>query len=143
MKKALYLSLCLLLFTCIAAAPALAGEYNYVSPEKTKTWILEKKNLNIVDIQVADEFKAAHLPGSLATYAYPVKSDEDRAKIDDAVRLSKENGYPVVIVCPRGKGGAKRCYDYMESKGVPTSQLLILEKGMQGWPYKNVQASSK
>lgn len=90
-----------------------------MSPEKTKTWILEKKNLNIVDIQVEDEFKASHLPGSLATYAYPVKSDEDRAKIDDAVRISKENGYPVVIVCPRGKGGAKRCYDYMESKGFP------------------------
>jgi hypothetical protein len=31
----------------------------------------------------------------------------------------------------------------MESRGVPTSQLLILEKAMMGWPYKNVQAGSE
>lgn len=140
MKNKFNIAMCLFLLTCITVAPVFASDYNYISPEKTRTWILEKNNVNIVDIQVEDEFKASHLPGSLATYSYPVKADEDRAKIDDAVRISKENGYPVVVVCPRGKGGAKRCYDYMKAKGIPESRLMILEKGMHGWPYKDIQA---
>ena len=143
MNKAFHVTLCLILLTCIAAVPVFAEKYNYVSPEKTRTWILEKKNMNIVDIQVEDEFKASHLPGSLATYSYPVKTDEQRAKINDALRISKENGYPVVVVCPRGKGGAKRCYDYIKSKGIPESNLMILEKGMMGWPYKDIQSHSE
>lgn len=136
MKRLFYIAL----FLVVAAAPVAASEYNYISPEKTRAWIEEKKNVNIVDIQVEEAFKTAHLPGSIATYSYPVKTDAQRAKIDDAVRMSKENGFPVVVVCPRGKGGAKRCYDYMKSKGVTVAQLLILEKGIDGWPYPELVA---
>ena len=43
------------------------------------------------------------------------------------------------IVCPRGAGGAKRAYDYMEEKGIPKARLSILEKGQGGWPYKELE----
>ncbi len=46
MKKALYAALCLLLLFCITASPVWAADYNYVSPEQVKTWILEKKGKN-------------------------------------------------------------------------------------------------
>lgn len=70
----------------------------------------------IVDIQGEKEFKQHHLPGSVATYAYPVKTDTERAAIDQAVTKYNETGSQVVIVCPRGEGGTKLCYDYMKSK---------------------------
>ncbi|WP_022669259.1 rhodanese-like domain-containing protein [Desulfospira joergensenii] len=120
------------------AGSALASGYNYVSPEKVKTWIETQKLFTIVDIQVTDEFKAHHLPNSIATYAYPVKTDGEKAQIEDAIRTSMEKDTPIVVVCPRGGGGAKRCYDYMKSKNVPEDRLLILEKGMAGWPYKDL-----
>ena len=122
----------------LALSSALASDYNYISPEKVKTWLETQKPFTIVDIQVTDEFKAHHLPGSTATYAYPVKTDAEKAQIDDAIQLSLEKDTPIVVVCPRGGGGAKRCYDYMKSKNVPEDRLLILEKGMGGWPYKDL-----
>ena len=128
----------LVLVMVLLAVPAYAGGYNYVSPDKVKTWIETKKPVNIVDIQAPEEFKAHHLPGAIATYSYPVKSDSDRAKLNDAVAASKKNQDPVVIVCPRGKGGAKRCYDYLKDQGVAEDRLLILEKGQLGWPHKEL-----
>ena len=122
----------------LALSPALASDYNYISPEKVKTWIETKKPFTIVDIQVTDEFKAHRLPNSTATYAYPVKTDAERAQLEDAIRSSMEKDTPVVVVCPRGGGGAKRCYDYMKAKNVPEDRLLILKGGMGGWPYKDL-----
>jgi rhodanese-related sulfurtransferase len=122
---------------------AMASEYNYVSPEKVKTWLETKTPITIVDIQVEEEFEAHHLPGSLATYSYPVKSDSEKAQIDDAVAASIKTGNPVVVVCPRGGGGAKRCYDYMKSQNIHDDRLLILKGGIDGWPYKEMLETSK
>ncbi|NIP26153.1 MAG: rhodanese-like domain-containing protein, partial [Phycisphaerae bacterium] len=41
----------------------------------------------------------------------------------------------VVIVCPRGGGGAKRTYDYFKAKGVAEARLTILAGGQKDWPY--------
>jgi rhodanese-related sulfurtransferase len=135
MKK---LILALTLLTMILTAPAYADDYNYVSPEKVKNWISSGTPISIVDIQVKEEFDAHHLTGSIATFSYPVKSDTDKAKLDEAVTALKKNDTPVVVVCPRGKGGAKRCYDYLEDQGIAQDRLLILTKGMAGWPYEEM-----
>ena len=127
----------------LTAAAALASDYNYISPEKTKTWIENRTPVTIVDIQARKEFDAHHLPGSMATYAFPVKSDAEKARINDAVAASIAKGAPVIVVCPRGRGGAKRCYDYMKSQNVPEDKLLILEGGITGWPYKDLLESGK
>jgi rhodanese-related sulfurtransferase len=131
-----------LLFILALAVPALAGDYNYVSPETVKNWIETATPAMIVDIQVEDEFKIHHIKGATATFAYPVKSESDRSKLDQAVGEAKGNTLPVVIVCPRGKGVAKRAYDHMAAQGVAADRLLILEKGMGGWPY-NALVDSK
>jgi rhodanese-related sulfurtransferase len=128
----------LILVMVMLTASAYAFGYNYVSPDKVKSWIETGTPVNIVDIQVPEEFKAHHLPGAVPTYSYPVKSDSDRAKLDKAVADTKKNQNPVVIVCPRGKGGAKRCYDYLKENGIAEDRLLILEKGQAGWPHKEM-----
>lgn len=125
-------------FLLITANVGLAASYNYISAEEMKEKITAGEDIIIVDIQVKDEYEQHHLPGSVATYAYPVKSETERAAIDIAVAKYNETGKPVVIVCPRGKGGAKRTYDYMMSQNVLEDKLTILENGMDGWPYQDL-----
>ncbi|GAB6145955.1 rhodanese-like domain-containing protein [Desulfocicer niacini] len=127
----------------LIAATALASDYNFISPEKTKNWIETQAPVTIVDIQAKEEFESHHLPGSIATYAFPVKSDAEKARIDDAVTVSISKGAPVIVVCPRGRSGAKRCYDYMKSQNVPEDKLLILKGGIADWPYKDLLKSGK
>lgn len=127
-----------LMLLLLTASVSFAGSYNYITAEQMKSKITSGGDVIVVDIQEEKDFNKHHLPGSIATYAYPVKTDSERAAIDKAIAKYGETGQQVVIVCPRGKGGAKRCYDYMKSKNVPDDKLTILENGMAGWPYSDL-----
>ena len=129
-------SFCLLL-SAILLIPGFvfAGDYNYISAADLESRLIDNQITNIVDIQVEDEFSQHHIKGAIPTYAYPVKSDADRAKLDPTIEQLNNNDDPVVIVCPRGGGGAKRTYDYLVQQSIPEQRLLILEKGQKGWPY--------
>ena len=116
----------------------LAGSYNYVGQEEFKNWLDTGKEVIIVDIQVADQFQKHHFKNSMETNAFPVKTDEQRAKIDPAVSAYSKSSKQVVVVCPRGGGGAKRCYDYLKSRGVAEKDLVILKGGVEKWPYKEM-----
>ena len=129
MKKALGIASMLLLLFC---ATVSAADYNFVSQDKFKEWLSTGKKTIIVDIQVADEFSKRHFPGSLETNAYPVKTDEERNRLDAVLEKINASKDEVVIVCPRGGGGAKNTYDYLKAKGVAEKRLFILEKGMEG-----------
>ena len=122
---------------CVYAAPMAASErsYNYITPEDLKGRIHSGAPMQVLDIQVEEEFSRHHIKGSLPTYAYPVKSDADRAKLDAVYDRLASTSDPVVIVCPRGGGGAKRTYDHLADRGIPEDRMLILEKGQGGWPY--------
>lgn len=135
------LKITMILFCLALAVPAFGGKYNYVSPEQVNTWLSDKTPVNIVDIQVAPEFNEHHLPGSLATHAYPVKTEKDRKKLDKAIVVAKGNNYPVIVVCPRGKGGAKRSYDYMKAQNLIHDRLMILEGGIDNWPFEKAEGS--
>lgn len=133
----------LALLLALAATAAWAGSYNYVKPEQFKTWLESGKEVIIVDIQVPEGFAKSHFKGAVETNAYPVKSDEERAKLDQTLVLINASSADVVIVCPRGGGGAKNTYDYLKGKGVDEKRLLILEKGMDGWPYPEMCSTGK
>ncbi len=119
----------------LAGSSALAADYNFVKPEEFKSWLETGKEVVIVDIQVPEEFAKLHFEGSLETNAYPVKNAEERARLDQTLEKIGATTAEVVIVCPRGGGGAKKTYDYLKDKDVAEERLFILEKGMQGWPY--------
>jgi len=125
----------MLLITLFLTGIASADEskYQYISASDLENRLTAKQPTNIVDIQVEDEFTRHHIKGAIPTYAYPVKSDADHAKIDAKIERLKANTDPVVIVCPRGAGGAKRTYDYLLQQGISEERLLILEKGQSGW----------
>ncbi len=137
MKK---LSIVALFFICLLNVAAIFESFNYLEADQFKQWIDTGKPVIIVDIQVKDEFAAHHFPGSIETNAYPVKTDAEKKQIDPAVETYKKTSHDVVVVCPRGGGGAKRCYSYLKSQGIPDEKLFILKGGVEKWPYRDMLA---
>jgi len=130
MLKRIALSLA---FTLLAAGPALAT--NYITPANLKKMLNAKQELILVDIQPAADFTKQHLPGSIETNAFPGKSDEEKARLDKALPTINGSKAQVIVLCPKGKGGAKNSYDYLQSKGVAENRLQILEGGIADWPF--------
>ncbi len=120
---------------------ALFESFNYVTAEDFKQWLDSGKAMVLVDIQVKDEFPLHHFQDSIETNAFPVETEEQRKMIDPAVAAAKKAGTDVVVVCPRGGGGAKRCYSYLKAQGIPEEKLFILEGGIGKWPHKEILVS--
>lgn len=111
-----------------------ALEYNYISVDDTAQIIRDKKpGYAIIDIQVKDSFDKHHLEGAIATYAFPGDKPEMHEKLKAGLEQVKDD-QKIIIVCPRGGGGAKNSINYYRSIGVDNARLLILEKGQEGWP---------
>jgi rhodanese-related sulfurtransferase len=121
---------------------AAEDHFNYITPEKTKSRIESGEGVILLDIQIEEEYAQHHIRGSLATYAYPVKSDAQKAKLDRVIPKLSANTDPIVIICPRGGGGAKRTFEYLASRGIQNKRLFILEKGQSGWPYPQLVANN-
>lgn len=132
LRTVLFLLLTALFLGSVAGA-AEKPTYNYISAAALEARLNAAQPTNILDIQVEEEYAKHHIKGAIATHAYPVKGDEDRARLAAAIAKIKANSDPVVIVCPRGAGGATRTYDYLLTQGIPAERLLILEKGQEGW----------
>ena len=138
-RKRLFLAVALTLifgFSTAGTSPA-NGEmlYRYIAPADLKARLLSDESMTILDIQVKEEFEQHHIRGAMATYAYPVKSEEEKARIDSVYASLIDGSGSVVIVCPRGGGGARRTCDYLISRGIDGQRLLILERGQSEWPY--------
>ena len=112
--------------------------YNYYTQEDLKGAMNSEESFMLVDIQVEDEYSVHHIQGAIETNAFPVKTEEEQAKLETLVADITNTNEPVVIVCPRGGGGAQRTVQYFEGQGIPSAQLYILEKGQEGWPYEEL-----
>ncbi len=55
--------------------------------------------------------------------------------LPDETPKIKTSTEDVIILCPRGGGGAKNTYDFYKANGIDEKRLLILEKGMEKWPF--------
>ncbi|ATB68968.1 hypothetical protein SJPD1_0855 [Sulfurospirillum diekertiae] len=136
----------LLLIGCGGGKVKENSKYNYITADETAKLIREDASkIVLVDIQEKPDFDEEHLKGALATYAYPVKTEDEKARLAALLPEIKE-GQKVIIVCPRGGGGADRAYDFYLSKGVKKDNLLTLKDGQYGWPrdkVKDVLAVSK
>ena len=138
MKKMLCLSLAVFLYS-IASASA----ENYVKPDQFKQWIETSKPVQIVDIQPAEAFEKHHFKNTIQTNAFPAKSDAEKERLDRILPTLQSSKDDIVIVCPRGGSGAKNTYEHLKSKGIFESRLFILEKGVEGWPYKEMFIQGK
>lgn len=133
MKK-LLLTVLMLSITTISFA-GLFSSYNYITGDELANWLKAKKQMIIVDIQPKKAFDDEHIVGAIPTYAFPVKSDEDKKKLDPVIEKIKQNNLPVIVVCPAGKSGAENAYNYIKSKGIDEKRLYILKGGMGSWTH--------
>ena len=138
MKKTTIIALSLIALLNVAA---IFQSFNYVSPGDFKQWLEADKAMIIVDIQDKAAFAAHHFPGSIETNSFPVKSEAEKKRIDPAVTEFMKTGNDVVVICPRGGGGAKRCYSYLKSQGVAEDKLYILKGGVDKWPHRDILVS--
>ncbi|MBU1566383.1 MAG: rhodanese-like domain-containing protein [Proteobacteria bacterium] len=130
--------ICVIAITLIATTAAwgdLIGGYQYISAPQLQDRLKSKSPIILVDICVVEQFAKGHIPGSIETNAYPVETDEQRQSLAKVLPKILASADDVVIVCPRGGGGAKKTFDFYKSQGVDEKRLLILEKGMDNWPY--------
>lgn len=126
--------LAILVFVGCGGKVEKKAQYNYISPEETAKLIRETpQKLVLIDIQEKNDFEEEHLRGAIATYAYPVKTDEERASIAKHVSAITPD-QKVVVVCPKGGGGAERAYDFLLKEGIKKDNLVILTDGQYGWP---------
>lgn len=140
MRKAVAL---LIVLSLAVSATAMAAGYNYLEPAQLKQWLTSGKKVAIVDIQVPDEFKKHHLAGAIETNAFPAKSAEERRRLDGVIAKVAASNEDIVVVCPRGGGGAKNTCDYLKEKGISEKRTYILKEGMLGWPYKELTVTGR
>ena len=145
MKKFLGLIISLLLLTSVVLTGCSSKEekkegngFQYYTAEQVKESIEKKSDIILLDIQVEEEFNKHHIKGAVPTYAYPLKTDEEKKKLDKEIPNLEKSTAPIVIVCPGGAGGAERTYDYLKEKGIKEERIYILEKGQNAWPYEEL-----
>jgi len=141
--KTLGLKLVFSLVFLFSAVLLYASQNNMIKPEELKNWLTSGKKVILVDIQPHEDFVKGHIKGSIETNAYPASKDEEKKRLDKVLPIIQKSNDPVVIICPRGRSGAKNSYDYLKSKGVPENRLYILEGGMAGWPYPELLEKGK
>ncbi|MBI9112625.1 rhodanese-like domain-containing protein [Maridesulfovibrio ferrireducens] len=135
-KKVLSVCSAILMILILASSAfAMKDQYNYMNGDSLQNALDQSAAIAIVDIQVADQFKAHHIKGAIQTCAYPVKSSSDKAKLDAPILDLKTGTQPVVVICPRGQGGAERTVDYLNANGIPSYRLFILTDGQDGWKH--------
>lgn len=139
MKKVFML---MVMAVTLVSVSAWASSYRYISAANVKQKVETQENILLLDIQAKEEFDQHHIAGAIETYAYPVKSETDRGKLGAVLAQAKTSAEPIVIICPRGGGGAKRAYDYFKTQGVSEDRLLILEGGQANWPYEEMLAKN-
>lgn len=113
-------------------------DYNYISAKDTAKLIKENpQSIAIVDIQVKPEFEKEHLKGAIETNAYPSKKPSDLEKLTKIIPSIKKD-QKVIVICPRGAGGAERSVKFLAKSGISKDRLFILSDGQHGWPREKI-----
>jgi len=130
----------MLLITWVALAlcaswAGAADAYHYIPAKDLNERLGAGSPMIIVDICTKEQFAKGHVKGSIETNAYPVKTEEEKARLAEVLPKLKASADDIIVVCPKGGGGAKNTVDYYKANGIDEKRLLILEKGMTEWPY--------
>lgn len=120
----------------VSTGALAADDYNFITAQDLKKRMDANARLILVDICPVEQFAKGHIQGSIETNAYPLKTEEEKARLAEVLPRLKASTDDVVVVCPGGGGGAKRAVDFYKTSGIEERRLLILEKGMDKWPYE-------
>ncbi len=113
----------------------------YITADQLKADLESGKDIFLLDLQPEENYNEHHLKGAVATYAFPVETDAEKAAIDTV--LPDAQGKVLVIVCPGGKKGANNTWDYLTDNGYDMSTVFILENGQNGWLHAELLADGE
>jgi molybdopterin synthase sulfurtransferase len=138
----------IVVFVLVSAVPAMyapvfAFAYNLMEPEDLKIRLDSSQTLILLDIQPENDYREHHFYGSLATFAYPVKTELETRNLEQAVSVYRETRLDIVIISPRGGRAAQRTHDFLIGSGVPEAQLFILKGGIRQWPYREMLLNTR
>jgi rhodanese-related sulfurtransferase len=133
-----------LLFTLLAVIFLITstGEcrksgYNYISVSELKARMdagdHTSGTLVLVTTQTEKEYAEGHIPAAYPTYARPLKSEADIAKLNPFLEKIKSTKEDVILICPRGHSGAEIPFDYFKKNGIATDRMLILDGGAEAY----------
>lgn len=134
-KRAGILFIVSLVLALFLASPAMSKKagYNYISVEDVKVRLdagdHENGSMAITTSQTEKEYKTGHIKAAFPTYARPLKTEADFSKLIPFLNQVKDTKEDIVFICPRGKSGAERPYDFFRKNGVSEERLMIMEGG--------------
>jgi rhodanese-related sulfurtransferase len=94
-RRLFFLLLCGTLLPMVAFAAETPASYNYISAAALEARLIAKEPIHLVDIQVEEEFARHHITGATATFAYPVKTDAEKAKLQTVLTKLQADNAPV------------------------------------------------
>lgn len=111
--------------------------YRYISVQDMKVRMdagdHENGSLAIMTSQTEKEYKTGYIKAAYPTYARPLKTDADYAKLIPFLNKVKNTNEDIIFICPRGKSGAERPYDYFKKNGFDEKRLMILKGGQEAF----------
>lgn len=113
-------------------------KYNYITAQETAELIRSNpQSIVLLDIQEKKGFKKEHLKGAIETNAYPAKKTAQLNGVAQVLPTIKPD-QKIIVICPRGGGGANRTYDFLLDKGINKDRIFTLKKGQEGWPREQI-----
>lgn len=111
--------------------------YNYITIQDVKARMdagdIENGLMVITTAQTEKEYKTGYIKAAFPTYARPLKTDEDFAKLIPFLNKVKDTNEDIVFICPRGHSGATRPYDYFKKNGVSEARMMVMEGGQEAF----------
>jgi len=138
-RKVSFLTVASLVLVLLLATTGMCKEsgYNYITVQEVKARIdagdVEKGLMVITTAQTEKEYETGYVKEAIPTFARPLKTDEDFAKLIPVLNKVKDTNEDIVFICPRGHSGATRPYDYFKKNGVAESRMMVMEGGQEAF----------
>lgn len=143
MKKSMWIALIAIVMVAVMEDTSLSDNYRYITAEALNLRLNDDpSSLLLIDLSPEALYSLRHIPGSLPTGAYPLQTADQLSRLNAVLPRIKAAAKDIVLICPRGGRTALRAVQHLKSKGVDPARLLILEKGILGWPYATQKSTT-
>ena len=129
-----------LLFVLIVAASGTVWAtfiegYKYITAKDLNDRLSNGSPMILIDLRKAEQYAKGHIKGSIETDAVPVETEEQKARLIKLLPMIKASTENIILICPKGDKNAKKAYGIYKANGVDINRMLIVENGMNKWPY--------
>lgn len=136
MRNVFTLVLTLCMVTAFGTAWAVTTEgYRYITAKELNARLSNGSSMILIDLRKAEQYAEGHIKGAIETDAVPVETEGQKARLIKLLPMLKASAEDIILICPKGDKNAKKAYALYKANGVDTHRMLIVENGMNQWPY--------